>query len=384
MAQELRLLKAGLLYADRVKLYSLQAHMLSMLEKVANVPLQQQLRLLEMIAPFITTDDTADNLAQLHKAYKATRGKKHRTPQELMLIRNLETLMRNNWAQLKEVIWKVVQDAGIEEVNRAITSGLLDLHVFEGTNNDESAIQFLTECVAQASKSPKLAERLPEFSAKQDKVIGEFVRGISRAVTDGSAYPLFDEETGSLVATGIREEIIKVSESAVNRARHSGLAGQLLQRLPSFEDASIDEILDIRKELDRPLVRFRSAMISFSDGIKSAPWDDDFPADAETVFRRDVAPAIMEIEDEVKANNYFASLIRALVDKPLVLPAGSAISLVLSNLSSLPNSIAYTIGMGISTAAIIYDAYDEWKQKNKATEQNALYFYYRASKSLEK
>jgi uncharacterized membrane protein YebE (DUF533 family) len=92
----------------------------------------------------------------------------------------------------------------------------------------------------------------------------------------------------------------------------------------------------------------------------------------------------MEIEDEFKANNYFASGIRAFVDKPLVLTAGSAISLVLSNLSSLPNGIACTLGMGISGGAIIYDAYNEWKQKNRVTEQNALYFYYRAGKSLDK
>jgi hypothetical protein len=53
LAEELGLLKAGLLYADSVKLYSLQASMLSVLEKVADVPLRQQLRLLEMVAPFI-------------------------------------------------------------------------------------------------------------------------------------------------------------------------------------------------------------------------------------------------------------------------------------------------------------------------------------------
>jgi hypothetical protein len=202
---------------------------------------------------------------------------------------------------------------------------LLELHLFEGTSTDENALEFLAECVVLASTYSKSGKRLPEFSAKQDKMIGEFVEEVGQAVVGSSAYPLFDEKTGSIVAAGIRARKFKLTDSAAYRAKHSGLAGQLLQRLPSFENASLEEIIDIRKELDKPLVRFRSAMINFSEGIRSVPWDRDFPSDAELVFRRDVSPAILEIEDALKSNNYFASLMRALVDKPFALPSGSPI-----------------------------------------------------------
>jgi hypothetical protein len=384
LSQELRLLKAGLLYADHVKLYSLKASLLLMTKRVANVPLQQQLFIIESVAPFVSTENSTNNVLQLKEIIKSISSKKHKTPQEIIILNKIETQLKNSWDKVKEMINKIEQESKIEELNRAIKAGLLDLHVFKGTDNDDTAIQFFIECIARASKSPKLVERLTEYSDRNDEIIGEFVSGISEAVVNGSTYPLLDEEIGSLVSAEIREEVIKVSESAVNRAKHIGLAGKLLQKLPSFELASIDEIIDIRKDLEKPLIRFRSAMINYSEGVRSAPWDADFPSDAEQVFRRDVAPAIIEIEDEIKSNNYFKSLLKGIVDKPLVLPAGSAISLVLSNLSTLPDGISYTLGMGASVASIVYDAYGDWKQKKNVTEQNALYFYYSTGKRLEK
>jgi hypothetical protein len=101
------------------------------------------------------------------------------------------------------------------------------------------------------------------------------------------------------------------------------LAGHLLARLPSFEQASIDEIIDIRTELDNPLTRFRGAVIKFSDQIRSASWDQDFTSDAETVFHKEVKPSVLEIEEAIKSNRYLDSLLRKFVDKPLVLPLHS-------------------------------------------------------------
>ena len=37
-----------------------------------------------------------------------------------------------------------------------------------------------------------------------------------------------------------------------------------------------DEILDIRKELEKPLVRFRSKLLAYDAEIQSMPWDEEF------------------------------------------------------------------------------------------------------------
>jgi hypothetical protein len=220
------------------------------------------------------------------------------------------------------------------------------------------------------------------MSKRDDQIIREFVEGVCNAVSNGLTYPLFDKETGFLVKEQIQRQRIDPSESAIARGKHSGLAGHLLARLPSFDQVSINEILDIRSELDEPLARFRAAVISFSEQIRSAPWDEDFSSDAEVVFHRDIRPAILDIEEAVRSNRYLVSLLRKFVDKPLVLPSGSAVGLVLSNISSLPDEIAVSVGAGLSALTVVYDAFKEWQQKNEAVERNAMYFYYRTGRYM--
>ena len=238
--------------------------------------------------------------------------------------------------------------------------------------------------VVNASQSSQLSPHTEKMPKQDEQMLREFVESVCSTVSDGSTYPLFDHQTGLLVKEQIQEHNFEPSESAFGRGKHAGLAGHLLARLPSFDQASIDEIFDIRRELDKPLTRFRSAMIKFSEQIRSASWDDDFTSDAETMFYRDVKPAILEIEENVKSNRYLTSLLRKLVDKPLILTPGSTVAFGLSQTSSLPDEIAISIGASLSLLTVIYDTYKEWKQKKQTIERNTMYFYYQAGKKISK
>jgi hypothetical protein len=382
LEQELRLLKAALLYADRVKLYSLQASAVSMASKIGDISPRHQLRLIEMVAPYLTSQEQFNELSLGLQAYKKIIRRKHPGRQELILRNRFERLLKEQWENVREVGQRIAREAGAESITRAVELGVLELHTFEGTDSEEEVTRFIADCLVRASQSSLLLTHTGEMSKRDEQMIREFVEGVCGAVSDGSTYPLFDEQTGLLVKEQIQEQRITPSESAVGRGKHTGLAGHLLARLPSFDQASVDEVVDIRRELDKPLTRFRGAVIKFSEQIRSAPWDEDFSSDAETVFHRDVKPAILEIEEAVKSNRYLASLLRKLVDKPLVLPAGSAIALVLSNISSLPGEIAVSIGAGVSALSVVYDAFEEWKQKKQTIERNTMYFYYRAGKQI--
>jgi hypothetical protein len=72
------------------------------------------------------------------------------------------------------------------------------------------------------------------------------------------------------------------------------------------------------------------------------------------------------------------------VDEPVALLPGSIFSIVLSQFSSLPDEIALSLGIALSSAAIVHDAYDEWKEKQMEIERNQLYFYHQAQKKLSK
>jgi hypothetical protein len=383
LKQELRLVKAALLYADHTKLYSLTASMMQMISRLGDSSLKQQLDLFEMVVPYLAPEDSAaELLAGLERYKRLVRQRTIRNRRDQLFKTGFQRILAKYSDDIKDKATELARDAGIDSINLAVESGLLELHTFKGTDDERTILRFTADSVGRASGSPVWALRASESSALDDEIIWEFVERVSSAVSNGLTYPLFDGKTSDLVQALVREKHIDISDSDVDRGKHSGLAGHLLQRLPLFDQASIDEILDIRQELDRPLVRFRGAIVKFSQDIESAHWDKDFASDAEQVFYRDVAPAILDIEEAVKSNRLLTVILRRFVDKPMTLVQGSLLSIVLSQVSQLPEEIVLGLGVAASSAAVVYDAYREWEEKRKEVEKNQLYFYHQAQKRL--
>jgi hypothetical protein len=186
------------------------------------------------------------------------------------------------------------------------------------------------------------------------------------------------------MTAGLGSKMAKGPGFGIDRGKQTELARYLLERLPLFEKASVAEILGIRKELDKPLARFRGAIINFSEDIKSTPWGRDFPPEADKIYLRDVKPALLDMEEAIQSNKFLTTLIKKLAEKPATLPTGSLFSIAISQFSSLPKELAASLGIGLASASLIYEAYDEWARKNQAIEQNKLYFYYGAGKLLSK
>ena len=69
----------------------------------------------------------------------------------------------------------------------------------------------------------------------------------------------------------------------------------LFDRLPVF-DIKMDELLDLRAELQRPLINFRAEMINLSRDIENASWDKDFSSDVQDVYQAKVEPTLLELE----------------------------------------------------------------------------------------
>jgi hypothetical protein len=175
----------------------------------------------------------------------------------------------------------------------------------------------------------------------------------------------------------------RIPSNAPDKEKHSLLALQLLERLPLFSEAKLDEILDIRKELESPLIHFRKTMINLSEQIKSEPWSEDFSYDVEKIFHKDVAPSVAEIEEITKTNKSLLSILNRALTKPLA--SGGILALALSQVSALPNLASFALaGSGAAAAigtgiSIMHDIAEEQRK----LEQNQFYFYYRL-KTLSK
>jgi hypothetical protein len=378
--QELKLLKAAILYGDQVELYSLKASMFTQILKLRDISEPLQIRLLEEISPFLQNEIDSEIILKKLQIYKVNISRRP-IPLPILLM---QRHFAQDWLKVRQIAEDLVLTSGFKDIERGMEAGVVKLHTFENAKNQQQAVDFMVDCIALASHSPLSIERRRASEARNDPLLQEFVDGMISAINSGSNLPLFDEQTSSLINAGVREGKIIPSQTAKTKSKHSALAADLLERIPHYEDASIDQVLAIRNELDKPLVRFRSALIKFSETIKSAAWEKDFPADADNIFRRDVAPAILDIEDSTKSNKLVVAIIRGLTEKPLTVPSGSAIGLAISTFSGLPEALTMSIGASAAASTVIFDAYKAWTEKNLHVQQNAMYFYYRASKKIER
>ena len=172
------------------------------------------------------------------------------------------------------------------------------------------------------------------------------------------------------------------------QSTHVGVASCALEKLPSFDLASVAEILEIREELAGPLVRFRGAMTEFTGDVKNAPWEDGFERDVETVYQEKLKPAIAEIEEQVRSSSFLK-----LFGKNILANAWMVGAAPLTVLVSQPGdfrqmtalALAGAAGGGITAIAKAGGAANRERHKQlKEAQDHEVYFYYEAGNRLSK
>lgn len=344
LEQELGLLKAALLYADKVKLCSLTSSMLVTMLPLGYLNEDEQLELIAHMAPSLG-ESSAPIEAGL-ELYKSLKRKKRRSKQELLLYLNMENSIKKGFEELRTRIEGIANSAGAEGLLQALDTGLVDFELLDVNSDD---------------------------------LVQDFFDSIEQALLSGKTYPLFDESTGKLVKLAIEEGKIVPLGSSVAKARQVGLSTGLLSRLPLFDHAAVDEIIDIRTELENPLTRFRAAIVGFSNDIETIPWDPEFSFSIQQVFIERVEPAVLEIEDAVKSNRLLLELIARTVTYGV--SASSALGIMMSQLEQFPEILmALSAAAGATRGA--YDAVKKHRERKEEIERSQLYFYYRAGNML--
>ena len=146
-------------------------------------------------------------------------------------------------------------------------------------------------------------------------------------------YPLLDENVLNLIKAKIKEGKLNIPDVDSEKIKQIGFVFDVFKRLPNFDNATIDEILDIRKVLDKPLIRFRSAIIEMSDCIRYKPWDEGFYYDIEKLFYHRIEPVLLEIDEECKSNKYLSKLLYTATKSSWEIPAG--LGVIISKLAEV-------------------------------------------------
>lgn len=340
ISHELKLLKAAILYADQVKFCSFAGTSLLFL---TNRPMKMsEDEKLEWFLNFYRNLGHEPHIQQISQFVEEYRASKRNRWRDFKNYLRYKVAFEGSLSKMKFMAAK----AKAGELTAAINSGIVEFKPFSIGN----------------------------YRAE------DFVREIYAALDSSTSYPLLDERTGELINIGIKAGLTKPLGTSVNRAKQAGLSSGLFSRLPLFDEASINEVIDIRKELDRPLKRFRAGVVGFSKDIENAPWNKEFSQEVEQIFVERVEPAVLEIEDAYKSSKPLLDFVTRSLTHPGTVTT-SALGIALSHSSQFPQLFAaLSAVLGISLGA--NEAFKKYRQEKQEIEKSQLYFYYRVGKSL--
>lgn len=351
---EVALLKVAALYGDKITLISPMYQLYDAIMVNTNAK-NNELAIVNSIIKLLPLCEIADpsfanNNAQFFEFKNLVASKNYKNAP---MRYKLETRKQLNQTY-NEIIDKLNEIMGADEIN------------------DINRLKRENRLIIQKFNNSNLAD---------DNFINEYIFNVSNSMKQ--AYPLLDHRLGDLI-TNYRI-VTKDGISPVERKNiiTSGLARKLMIELPAFDLASMDEIIDLRRELDRYLVRFRAAILTYSEEISVLPWDSDFDLNCEQVFIKNVEPAILELKEQVDDNKIYKNLFGSLLsDDKLKSLIGSIVISSATYIST--NGTDTTINPELFAAGAfglseLTKAGYKASEKNKQIKRNNLYFYYKAA-----
>ncbi len=116
----------------------------------------------------------------------------------------------------------------------------------------------------------------------------------------GTTFPVFAGNTYNEHANrnSIHVQNLKVGQ----------LFNDLAIKLPNLINIPINEILDIKKDLEKPLVNFRKKKLKCSETVQAMPFEQGFYEECHRLYYTEIAPAMLEIEELLKENSFVKNL----------------------------------------------------------------------------
>lgn len=369
LAREAQLVKTALLYADHVELVSPKAALVQAALDLLDAPERvRQDRILELATPLMDPE-TAEALRSL----TGRRGKQ-RSPELIVLEEQLRASMRPKLAEFETVVLGIAAQPGITEVQRALAEGVLTLNTLG------------MRPVPTMKEAIRLAARKVEKGQGQLDVVERMLAEIADSVApSATSHPMFDEQAGGLLRSMIDEGVLPGVD--LGPATHAHLAGHLVGTLDAFPEAHVDEVLDVRRALAEPLVRFRAAVTSMSRELDARPIDPGFHRAADALYRERVAPELLALDESFRESRIREQLWRQASRGEGAGGVKRAVAMGFVAYTVLPELTVAATAAGAGIAETVYDlaaAISKRRQELAAQRRtNHFLFLYEAGRRLQ-
>lgn len=348
MTDEVALVKAALLYADRVTLASPKAVLFASLASyLVAPPTERSEALMEIVAGL---PDGAGPVA----IWRALRQKKHRTAAEIIALKRMEKQLEASGLEMVAKIEEMLEEAKAGELARAMEEGVLKL---DPLGADRVSEPFSTKAITEAVVT----------------LIGQVLG------PDSQSYPMFSQLTGGLARAMVRED--KIAGADLAPATQAHVAGRFISALEAFPDASMDVVLDARGRLRGPLRRFRAGVTRLSRELRDiSALDPRFERASADLYREHVAPALQEMDELAREMGLLTALRRA---SPTAARDVAVATMALAVSTGAGVVDLATLAAG-ATGDLIGRAALRQRQLRGQRDKNEFVFLYEAERALAK
>lgn len=340
--EEVALVKAALLYGDRVTLLSPSTELVLGAASLTHLPRSDQLEAFATIMGGVNPEASEAILAIMRK--------RRRSPAEIALLQSFEASLRpviqGEWFDAVEGL---ASQVGVSELLPAMEAGLVTIK--------------------------------PLLEGASDDMIDRLVEEVTLLLNDPGAYPLFDHNVGAVASAGVREGLFALHDGTSRHSKQAGLAEGLFGYLPTFPQATVEQILELREEIRAPRIRFREAVSSLSRGFSSESFDEDFGAEVQDAWVEKVAPTLLEIEETLTESRLRRLIAPAFTTNEAV--AGGLLGVAATAVADPGNMLAAVAGLNVgaaatATAKAIWDGVS----KRREAHQNGFYLLHQTNDAL--
>lgn len=357
LAHDLKLIRSALLYADTVELLSPAAVMIGHVAALGSTDSDTWMTIMESLDDADLThlgvegDPVAwkETLAGLRATSNLPRAQRRRLlgrhHAELQRqIRSLEQALQAPQGAL-DMVHRILETAGAPELIDAVESGALTVNwdfMSAGSDTDTQIVEY--------------TERLTSLLASPNE------------------HLLLDQRMADLARSLITEGKVSPGELTLARAARSRLGTGLVSRLPVFPDASVQQVLEVRRGLAEPLSAYRSGVTRVSEQIRSGAFGAGLEGEISDLWRDEVAPAVARLRAELSGTRLVReSAINLGVDAKTLL-SGSAMFFGVETVTDVHQAVAAAAGGFPVLAKAVASAFKESAERRGAARGHEFFY----------
>ncbi|MCP3424807.1 hypothetical protein NBM05_01860 [Rothia sp. AR01] len=203
-----------------------------------------------------------------------------------------------------------------------------------------------------------------------DQQIAWFRDRLVKALSDPGSHVLLDEVTTKLLLdSGVYPDGLPAVAGL--RSRRAAVGAGLVERLPTFPDASMSHVLEARDELADGRARYRASAKSLADKLQSSALDATLPSEIDELWHDEVRPSLDDLRSTASKTRVAVETGKRLVTEGYGVPTIAVAIANIPDLAALLPSAAAAAGAAGRVA--VAGAAEAFKARSAARQHDLVY-----------